>query len=185
LSFLSRSAGRRFITTTDRKSLDIEGGSVTSTTSLAEAPTVALSLVASAPIVKRPTAAWVVAARTSFFNPGNTHGGVLLLPDRSCQQSRFIDRATALMGGAFDIPSHMLRALAGPTLYQVEGQSARIGTQLRVDVVNPRVRGPFGSIFFTRSFLGSQKGRGAQLTTLGVGLRFMSGVRREPSPRDP
>ncbi|MBL0172002.1 MAG: hypothetical protein IPP90_15020 [Gemmatimonadaceae bacterium] len=38
--------------------------------------------------------------------------------------------------------------MVGPTLYQVEGQGARIGTTVRVDFASPRLHGPTPTLFF-------------------------------------
>jgi hypothetical protein len=177
-----RGPGRRFITTTDRRTFEVEGGSVTSTTTLAEAPSFALSALATAPLAKWPTRAWIVGARTSALNLGNTGGCVLVPPDRTCQNLRFVERFTLLTGGAFDVRTVMIRAMAGPSVYHVEQQGARVGTQLRIDFVTPRISGATPAIFLTRTFLGSQKGRDAQMTSLGASIRFMSGIKRERPP---
>jgi hypothetical protein len=89
-----------------------------------------------------------------------------------CQDRRFTERASVLVGGAFDIRSSMVRVLVGPALYSVEESGARIGTQLRIDYANPGVRGRFPALFLTRTFLGSQQGESVGMTMLGASMRF-------------
>ena len=78
-----------------------------------------------------------------------------------------------MAGGAFDIRSTVLRAMVGPALYNVEGQGARLGTAVRIDFASPRLRGRTPTLFFTRTFLGSQRGEQLAISTLGAGFRWI------------
>lgn len=162
-----------FYTTTGLLTGDLEGGSVTSSTSLAESPTIAVSLLLTAPLKRMPKRAWIAGVRVNAFGLGN-NGSCFITPGSGvCQDRRFEERAALLAGGAFDIRSAVLRAMIGPTLYNVEGQGARLGTAVRLDFAAPRLRGPTPTLFFTRTFLGSQRGEQLAISTLGAGFRWV------------
>lgn len=162
-----------FYSTTGLLTGDLEAGSVTSSTSLAEVPTVALSLLVTAPIKRAPKRAWIAGLRATPLGLGNGDSCVVALGVNGCLNRRFEERVTLLTGGAFDIRSTILRAMVGPGLYSVEGQGTRIGPVLRVDYASPRLRGPTPTLFFTRSFLGSQGGESVGISTLGASLRWV------------
>ena len=165
--------GTGFYTTTGLLTGDVEAGSVSSSTALAEAPTVAVSVLLTAPLKRLPKRAWIIGLRANALNLGN-NGSCLITPGSSaCQDRRFQERAALLAGGAFDIRSAVLRAMIGPTLYNVEGQGARLGTAVRLDFAAPRLRGPTPTLFFTRTFLGSQRGEQLAISTLGAGFRWV------------
>ena len=162
-----------FYTTTGLLTGDVEAGSVSSSTALAEAPTFAVSLLLTAPLKRLPKRAWIVGARAGALNLGN-NGSCFLTPGSGvCQNIRFEERAALLAGGAFDIRSTVLRAMVGPALYNVEGQGARLGTAVRIDFASPRLRGRTPTLFFTRTFLGSQRGEQLAISTLGAGFRWI------------
>jgi hypothetical protein len=160
--------GMGFYTYTGLVSAEIEAGQMSSSTARVEAPTVALSATVSAPIKKLRSSAWIVAARGTALTFGNSDG---CLP--GCQQRRFTERAALLTGAAIDIRSTVLRVLAGPVLHSVEETGSRVGTQIRLDYGSPRVRGATPILFLTRSFMGSQGGREAGITTIGASFRFV------------
>ena len=162
-----------FYTTTGLLTGDVEAGSVSSSTALAEAPTFAVSLLFTAPLKRLPKRAWIVGARAGALNLGN-NGSCFITPGNGvCQNIRFEERAALLAGGAFDIRSAVLRAMVGPALYNVEGQGARLGTAVRIDFAAPRLRGRTPTLFFTRTFLGSQRGEQLAISTLGAGFRWI------------
>lgn len=162
-----------FYTTTGLLTGDVEAGSVSSSTALAEAPTFAVSLLLTAPLKRLPKRAWIVGARAGALNLGN-NGSCFITPGSGvCQNIRFEERAALLAGGAFDIRSAVLRAMVGPALYNVEGQGARLGTAVRIDFAAPRLRGRTPTLFFTRTFLGSQRGEQLAISTLGAGFRWI------------
>lgn len=162
-----------FYTTTGLPTLDVEGGSVTSTTELTESPRFAISALATRAFVKQAKRAYIVGLRGTALSLGNgnrcngTGGG------SECRSRRFTERVALLAGGAFDIRSTVLRAMAGPVVYGVESSPMRVGTQVRLDYSGPRLSGSSPTLFVTRSFLGSVRGQGAGITTLGAGLRWV------------
>lgn len=162
-----------FYTTTGLLTGDVEAGSVSSSTALAEAPTFAVSLLLTAPLKRLPKRAWIVGVRAGALNLGN-NGSCFLTPGSGvCQNIRFEERTALLAGGAFDIRSTVLRAMVGPALYNVEGQGARLGTAVRIDFAAPRLRGRTPTLFFTRTFLGSERGEQLAISTLGAGFRWI------------
>jgi hypothetical protein len=78
-----------------------------------------------------------------------------------------------MTGGAFDIRSTLLRAMVGPAYVDVQGRGARWGTMVRLDYSSPRQGGAAPALFFSRTFLGSERGESAALTTLGVSYRWV------------
>ena len=104
---------------------------------------------------------------------GNSDQCIVEFGTSGCQDRRFTERAALLTGGAFDIRSTLLRAMVGPALYDVQGSGLRVGTQIRLDYAAPRLHGPTPTLFFTRSMLGSQRGRAVGLSTLGAGFRWV------------
>ena len=162
-----------FYTTTDLLTGDVEGGSITSSTSQANAPRFAVSLLVTAPFKRASKRAWIAGLRATPIGLGNTAPCARVTGADGCQTGPFNERIGVLAGSAFDIRSTILRTMVGPTLYQVEGQGARIGTTVRVDFASPRLRGPTPNLFFTRTFLGSQRGRAVALSSLGAGFRWV------------
>lgn len=165
--------GMGFYTYTGLLTADVEGGSVSTTSGYAEAPTFAISAHVTAPLVKFRKSAWIVGVRGTPLSLGNGNACLVLPGESGCQSRRFEERVGLLTGGAFDIRETMLRVMAGPTLYDVEDTGARIGTTLRVDFSAPRLRGPTPTLFLTRTFLGNQRGEALGLTTLGAGFRWV------------
>ncbi len=165
--------GMGFYTYTGLVSAEIEAGQMSSSTARVEAPTVALSATVSAPIKKLRSSAWIVAARGTALTFGNSDGCLITVGLPGCQQRRFTERAALLTGAAIDIRSTVLRVLAGPVLHSVEETGSRVGTQIRLDYGSPRVRGATPILFLTRSFMGSQGGREAGITTIGASFRFV------------
>lgn len=161
-----------FYTTTGLLTGEVEAGSVNSSTVQTESPTFAVSALVTAPVVKRPHHAWIVGARATALSLGYPDqcvrplGGV-------CESRRYTERGALLAGGSFDVRSTVLRLLVGPALYQVEETGTRVGTGVRIDFAAPRLRGPTPTIFYTRSFMGSQGGRGVGISTFGAGLRWV------------
>jgi len=162
-----------FYTTTGLLSLEVEAGSVTSTTVLAEAPSVAASLLVTGPLVMQAKRAWIAGLRGTALSLGNTDNCVRSPTVAGCQDRRFTERVALLTGGSFDIRSTVLRVMAGPALYSVQGSGTRVGTQVRLDFASPRLNGPTPALFLSRSMLGSQGGRGVGITTLGAGVRWV------------
>lgn len=162
-----------FYTTTDLLTADVEGGSITSTTSQVNAPRLVVSVLVTAPLKRASKRAWIAAVRATPIGLGNTAPCLRVTGEDGCQNGPFKERIGVLAGSAFDIRSTILRTMAGPTLYQVEGQGVRIGTTVRVDFGSPRLRGPTPILFYTRTFLGSQRGRAAALSSLGAGFRWV------------
>lgn len=163
--------GMGFYTYTGLVAGDVELGQVTGTTAYAEGPTVTLSGVVSAPLLKLRKKALIVALRGTAISYGNSDGCLIVPPSADCQQRRFTERFTVLTGMAWDIRESLLRVTAGPALYSVERDGARFGTQVRVDYARPRQGSRMPTLFLSRSFLGSQKGRGVGFTTIGLGIR--------------
>jgi hypothetical protein len=162
-----------FYTTTDLVTGDVEGGSITPTTSQANTPRFAVSVLVTAPLKRASKRAWIAGVRATPIGLGSTAPCIRVTGDDRCQNGPFNERIGVLAGSAFDIRSTILRTMAGPTLYQVEGQGVRIGTTVRVDFGSPRLRGPTPIVFYTRTFLGSQRGRAVALSSLGAGFRWV------------
>ena len=162
-----------FFTTTGLLTADLGAGSLRSTTEIAEAPSFGASVLVTAPIVKRIRHAWIAGVRVPVLLVGNNGGCYVGTGGNGCQNLRFSERASVLAGGAFDVRTVVLRVMAGPTLYHVETSGARVGTQVHVDVAAPRLRGPTPTLFFSRSFLGSQRGEAVAISSLGAGLRWV------------
>ncbi len=162
-----------FYTTTGLPSLDVEGGSITSTTELTESPKFALSALFTRSVAQQAKRAWIVGVRGTALSLGNWDRCSGSQGTANCQSRRFTERVALLGGGAFDIRSTVLRVMAGPVVYGVEDSPMRVGTQFRLDYSGPRLSGPSPTLFLTRSFLGSQRGQGVGITTLGAGLRWV------------
>ena len=162
-----------FFTTTGLLTADVEAGSLRSTTPLAESPSFAVSVLVTAPLVKRTRHAWIAGVRAPVLMLGNKGGCFTRAGGSVCQNLRFSEQVTLHAGGAFDIRTAVLRVMAGPSLYHVEGSGARVGTQLHIDIAAPRLRGPTPTLFFSRSFLGSQGGEAVGISSLGAGLRWV------------
>ncbi len=162
-----------FYTTTGLVTGDIEVGTVTSSTEVAEAPTVAVSVLLTTRLVQRRKSAWIVGVRGTALSLGNSDPCFVEADAPGCQDRRFTERAALLTGGAIDIRSTILRAMVGPALYDVQGSGLRVGTQLRIDYAAPRLNGPTPTLFLTRSILGSERGSAVGLTTFGAGFRWV------------
>lgn len=165
--------GMGFYTTTGLVTAEVEGGNVTSTTALAEAPTVAISGLLTVPLKKAPKRAWVAGLRVTPLGIGNGKSCYVTPDITGCQNLRFEERAALLAGGSFDIRTTVLRVMVGPSLYHVEQEGARIGTTVRADFASPRLRGSTPVLFLSRTFLGSQRGEAVGMTTLGLGFRWI------------
>ena len=120
-----------------------------------------------------PKRAWIAGVRANAIAFGNGRSCIVTPGTSSCQSPRFEERGALLAGGAFDIRATILRAMVGPALYSVERQGTRVGTSLRVDFAAPRLSGPTPTLFFTRTFLGSQRGEAVGMSTLGAGFRWV------------
>ncbi|WP_373061618.1 hypothetical protein [Gemmatimonas sp.] len=162
-----------FYTTTGLRTFDLEGGSVNSTSEFAEAPSVAVSGLLTTRLVQRRKSAWIVGVRGTVLSLGNSDRCVDESATPGCQDRRFTERVSFLTGGAVDIRSTILRAMVGPALYSVQGSGLRVGTQLRIDYAAPRLNGLTPTLFFSSSLLGNQRGRAANISTLGVGFRWV------------
>lgn len=164
---------RPFYTTTGLLTLDAEAGSLHSSSPRAEAPAFAVSALLTAKIAKRTKRAWIGGVRATAFSLGNDKGCFSTAVGRGCENRRFNERATLYAGGAWDIRSTVFRVMVGPAVYSVEGSGARVGTALHIDAAAPRLRGATPTLFFTRSFLGSQGGDAIGISSLGAGLRWV------------
>jgi hypothetical protein len=165
--------GMGFYTYTGLLTADVEVGSITSSTALAEVPTVGVSVLVAAPIKKAAKRAWIAGLRANAFGIGNG-GSCYVTPEvTGCQDRRFTERGALMTGGAFDIRSTVLRVMTGPSLYTVQGQGARLGTALRLDYGSPRQRGATPTLFFTRTYLGSERGEQLAVSTLGASFRWV------------
>ncbi len=161
-----------FYTTTDLVTGDIEGGTIASSTPEVRAPRLTASLLVTRPLKRLNKKAWIAGVRVTPLAFGNTVPCVRAAGEAGCQNGRFNERVGLLGGGAFDIRSTILRAMVGPTLYQVEGQGARLGATVRVDFASPRLHNPTPTLFFTRTYVGSH-GEVAGLSSLGAGFRWV------------
>ena len=162
-----------FYTTTGLVTGEVEGGSVTSSTGLASAATFEASFLLTAPLKKMPKRAWIAGVRARALALGDNDYCSVRPEPGGCRIRRFDERAALLAGGAFDIRSTMLRALVGPALFRVEEQRTRIGTQIRLDFAAPRLRGPTPTLFYSGTFLGSQRGESVVISTIGAGFRWV------------
>ena len=162
-----------FYTTTGRVTGEVEGGSVTSSTALASSPTFEASFLLTAPLKKLPKRAWIVGVRARAFALGDNDYCSVRPEPGGCRIRRFDERAALLAGGAFDIRSTVLRAFVGPALFKVEEQGTRVGTQVRLDFASPRLRGPTPTLFYSGTFLGSQRGESVVISTIGAGFRWV------------
>jgi hypothetical protein len=164
--------GMGFYTYTGLLSAEVEGGSVVSSTAYVEAPALALSGVGTAPLWKGKHRAWIVGVRVTPLNVGNR--GCYVFPGATgCQDVRHEERVALLTGASIDIRSTLLRVVAGPALVSAQGREARLGATLRIDYTVPRQGSSFPTLFLTRTFLGSERGATAGLTTLGAGYRWV------------
>ena len=164
---------RGVYTTTGLVTGEVEGGSVTSSTGLASAATFEASFLLTAPLKKMPKRAWIAGVRARALALGDNDYCSVRPEPGGCRIRRFDERAALLAGGAFDIRSTMLRALVGPALFRVEEQRTRIGTQIRLDFAAPRLRGPTPTLFYSGTFLGSQRGESVVISTIGAGFRWV------------
>ena len=162
-----------FYTTTGLLTGEIEGGSVNSTSEFAEAPSFAVSGLLTNRLVQRRKSAWIVGVRGTVLSLGNSDPCVDGSRTPGCQDRRFTERVALLTGGAFDIRSTILRAMVGPALFSVQGSGVRMGTQVRVDYASPRQSGVTPTLFFSSSLMGSQGGRATNISTLGLGFRWV------------
>lgn len=162
-----------FYTTTDLPTLDVEVASVGSSSRQANAPLLALSLVGTKSLKRGKKRALIAGLRATPLSAFNSVPCVRQIGSTTCQSNRFDERVGLLIGGAFDVRSTILRPMVGPTWYNVGGQGARFATTVRLDFASPRLRGPTPTAYLTRTFLGSVRGEGTALTSLGVGLRWV------------
>ena len=162
-----------FYTTTGLVTGEVEGGSVTSSTGLASAATFEASFLLTAPLKKMPKRAWIAGVRARALALGDNDYCSVRPEPGGCQIRRFDERAALLAGGAFDIRSTVLRALVGPALFRVEQEGTRFGTQVRLDFASPRLSGPTPTLFYTGTFLGSQRGESVVISTIGAGFRWV------------
>jgi len=165
--------GMGFYTYTGLLSGEVEGGSVVASTSLIEAPWVALSAVGTVPLLRKPKKAWIAAARVTPLNLGNRGSCYVTAETTGCQDNRFEERAAIMTGGAFDIRSTLVSVMVGPAYVGMENRGARLGAVVRLDYSSPRQRGSSPALFFSRTFLGSERGESAALTTLGLSMRWV------------
>lgn len=165
--------GMGFYTTTGLVTGEVEGGSITSNTSLASTPSFGVSMLLTAPLKRSPKRAWIAGVRARGFGLGGSNYCAVRPEPGGCSIRRFDERGALLAGGAFDIRSTVLRAMVGPSLYQVKEQGARVGTQVRLDFAAPRLRGATPTLFYTATLLGSQRGESVVIGTLGAGLRWV------------
>lgn len=164
--------GMGFYSYAGRPSVEVEGGSVVSSSAFAEAPTFALSVFGSTALYRGRNRAWIVGLRATPLNLGNR--GCVVLPGLTgCQDVRYEERAALVTGGAFDIRSTLLRATIGTALFDVQGRGARLGANVRLDFTAPRQGGSSPTLFLTRTFLGSERGESAGMTTVGAGYRWV------------
>jgi hypothetical protein len=162
-----------FYTTTGLVTGEVEGGSVTSSTALASSPSFEASFLLTAPLKKMPKRAWIAGVRARALALGDNDYCSVRPEPGGCQIRRFDERAAFLAGGAFDIRSTVLRALVGPSLFRVEQEGTRFGTQVRLDFASPRLSGPTPTLFYTGTFLGSQRGESVVVSTIGAGFRWV------------
>lgn len=162
-----------FFTYTGLLSADAEIGSVTSSTAMAQVPTVALSALVTAPVIRAAKRAWIVGVRATALGVGNGDSCYITPGTNGCQNRRASERVVVLTGGAFDIRSTVLRAMVGPALYSVQGEGTRLGPSVRLDYGSPREQGATPTLFFTRTFLGSQRGEMLAVSTLGASFRWV------------
>ena len=165
--------GMGFYTTTGLITGEVEGGSVTSSTALASSPSFEASFLLTAPLKKMPKRAWIAGVRARALALGDNDYCSVRPEPGGCQIRRFDERAAFLAGGAFDIRSTVLRALVGPALFRVEQEGTRFGTQVRLDFASPRLSGPTPTLFYTGTFLGSQRGESVVISTIGAGFRWV------------
>ena len=101
--------GMGFYTYTGLLSGEVEGGSVVASTSLIEAPWVALSAVGTVPLLRKPKKAWIAAVRVTPLNLGN-RGSCYVTPESSgCQDSscRFPAFTGATISQPFALTRHV------------------------------------------------------------------------------
>jgi len=165
--------GMGFYTTTGLVTGEVEGGSVTSSTARASSPSFEASFLLTAPLKKMPKRAWIAGVRARALALGDNDYCSVRPEPGGCQIRRFDERAAFLAGGAFDIRSTVLRALVGPALFRVEQEGTRFGTQVRLDFASPRLSGPTPTLFYTGTFLGSQRGESVVISTIGAGFRWV------------
>ncbi|MBU6367363.1 MAG: hypothetical protein KJT01_14210 [Gemmatimonadetes bacterium] len=164
--------GMGFYTYTGLLSAELEGGSVVSSTAYVEAPAFAVSGLGTAPLWRGRKRAWIAGVRVTPLNVGN-RGCFVVSRVPGCQDVRHEERLALLTGAALDIRSTLLRVMAGPAVVNAGGRGARLGTTLRLDYTAPRQGTSFPTLFLTRTFLGSERGTTAGLTTLGAGFRWV------------
>jgi hypothetical protein len=125
--------GMGFYTTTGLPSADVEVGPVTSTTALAEAPLVSVSLVLSAPVKKSAKRAWIAGARLTPLGVGNGDSCFVTPTVTGCQDVRFEERAALLAGGspcpARPGPGGMLRDETRAATTSGRSEAERLGEE--------------------------------------------------------
>jgi hypothetical protein len=163
--------GMGFYTYTGLVTGEVEIGQVSGTTAYAEGPKVTLSGMFTMPLAKLRKKAIILGLRGTAVSYGNSDGCYIVAPSTECRNRRFTERVTLLPGMSFDIRTVLVRFMAGPTLYSVEKEGSRVGTQVRMDFTRPGIGSTMPTAFVSRSFMGSQFGREAGFTTLGIGLR--------------
>jgi hypothetical protein len=162
-----------FYTTTDLPTLDVEFGSVVTSSGQANAPRLTVSAVVIQPLKRGNKRAMIAGLRATPLSAFGSIPCVRRLGVPGCQSSRFDERIGLLVGGAFDVRSTILRGMVGPTWYNIGGQGARFATTVRLDWASPRLRGPTPTAFLTRTFMGSVRGEGTALTSAGIGFRWV------------
>jgi hypothetical protein len=85
---------------------------------------------------------------------------------------RKVERRKQVLGKLIE-GRFVLRALVGPALFRVEQEGTRFGTQVRLDFASPRLSGPTPTLFYTGTFLGSQRGESVVISTIGAGFRWV------------
>jgi hypothetical protein len=166
-------AQRPFYTTTGLLTADVEAGSLRSSSPRARAPEFAVSVLVTAPLLKRTKRAWIGGVHAPVLWLGNGGECDASGPARACRNPRFVERATLYTGGAFDIRSTIFRVLVGPALYNVERSGARVGSALHLDFAAPQLRGATPTLYFSRSFLGNEGGEGVGISSVGAGFRWV------------
>ncbi len=97
-------------------------------------------------------------------DPGTTRG---------CYGQARLSPTAALLGGAeFRRYGAALRVLAGPIRYREEGESARSGTHLRLDLAVPASSGIAFVVATRMSYLGRFRGEAIEIVGMSAGLRL-------------
>lgn len=116
--------------------------------------------------------AWVVAAQGFLAAIPGGDAICIILPDGTCGPVSYLPRAAALTGGAINMGSFTVRAMAGATVFKEPFGGMRPATSARIDAAWPaRERWGFMAAV-SKSWLGSFYGDNLSVTNVSGGIQL-------------